>query len=117
MKKQIITLSLIGIVTITFNGCGISSTGPMIAGNHAFKITHQEGIFPTKSGVDMLQSASKEATEFCIKKNKKVNILATDANLGPYVLGKFPVGSITFKCSNQREQSKNILLPVSTPEW
>ena len=89
----------------------------MVAGNNAFKITHQEGIFPIHSGSDMLKSASKEATDFCNKKDKSINILATDANLGPYIYGKFPVGSIIFKCSNKKEQSKNILLPATVKEW
>jgi len=117
MTKKILGFITTSTILLSFTGCGVSSTGPMIAGNNAFKITHQEGAFPTHSGSEMLQSASKEATEFCNTKKKNINILATDANLGPYVLGRFPVGSVTFTCSDNKKQSSHILLPASAPRW
>jgi len=114
MKKRIQAILVTIFIISIFSGC-VSSTGPMIAGNDAYKITHQEGAFPTHSGSEMLQSAVAEAKEFCKTKSKNLNILATDANLGPYVLGRFPVGSVIFNCSNKK--SNTILLPATAPRW
>jgi hypothetical protein len=117
MTRKTLGFTATILVVLSFSGCGVSSTGPMIAGNNIYKITHQEGAIPTQTGSEMLKSALKEAREFCDKKNKDINILATDANLGPYVLGRFPVGSITFSCSDTKEQSDKILLPTAAPRW
>ena len=106
---SLLTISAAAILLLT--GCGINSTGPMVAGaNNTFRITHSESVFPTGNGVSMLEGATEEAKKYCKNKNLNMTIVHTAANTGPYILNHYPSGTIVFTCINDKELKQNNLL-------
>ncbi len=78
-------------------GCAQTNTGPMPAGRDTYVISRQAGAFPTGKE-PLLAEALMEANAKCDAEKKKMNLLSTNENSGPYILGNYPKATVIFKC-------------------
>ena len=92
MKKF---LSLFFILSIF--GCAQTNTGPMSAGKDTYVLSRQAGAFPTGKE-PLLAEALTEANAKCDLEKKKLTLVSTVENPGPYVLGDYPKATVIFKC-------------------
>jgi hypothetical protein len=82
---------------ILLSGCGTTQTGPLLVGKDTYVITRQAGAFP--SGREpLLQESIAEATQQCNRGNKKLTLISSMENPGPYILGNYPKATVIFKC-------------------
>ena len=78
-------------------GCAQTNTGPMPAGKDTYVISRQAGAFPTGKE-PLLAEALAEANAKCDSEKKKMNLLSTSENTGPYILGNYPKATVIFRC-------------------
>ncbi len=78
-------------------GCAQTNTGPLPAGKDTYVISRQAGAFPTGKE-PLLAEALAEANVKCDSEKKKINLLSTTENAGPYILGNYPKATVVFKC-------------------
>ena len=89
---------LVLLIPTLFVGCATTSTGPISAGADTFVISRQAGAFP--SGKEpLLAEALAEANAKCESLGKKLNLVSTTENSGPYILGNYPKATVIFKCT------------------
>ena len=83
--------------TLLVVGCAQTNTGPLPAGKDTYVISRQAGAFPTGKE-PLLAEALAEANVKCDSEKKKMNLLSTNENAGPYILGNYPKATVIFKC-------------------
>lgn len=94
MKISILIFS--SIILLLINGCSEKS-GVYPSGNGTYSITNQAATgLSGKQGIRT--SAYKEASAYCRKSGKDFIVIKLDANEGPYIFGKYPRVTLTFKC-------------------
>ena len=93
-KKMKFLISLSALIVV---GCAQTNTGPMPAGKDTYVISRQAGAFPTGKE-PLLAEALAEANGKCDSEKKKMNLLSTTENAGPYILGNYPKATIIFRC-------------------
>ena len=81
-------------------GCATTTTGPTPVGDYKYVMSRQEGAFPSGSE-PLLQEVLEQADRFCKSLNRKLELLESRENPGPYILGNYPKATITFKCVEQ----------------
>ena len=84
-------------ITFIFAGCAQTNSGPMAAGKDTYVISRQAGAFPTGKE-PLLAEALAEANMKCDADKKKMTLLSTNENAGPYILGNYPKATVIFKC-------------------
>lgn len=74
-----------------------SQVTPPTAGEESFRIFHQAatGFVSVQT---IRESAEKRATEFCIRKNKSLNVLEETVSTPPHILGNWPRIELVFEC-------------------
>jgi len=87
----------IGLTTLLLVGCATTTTGPTPVGENKYVMSRQEGAFPS-GDEPLLQEVLEQADRFCKSLNKKMELLDSKENPGPYILGNYPKATITFKC-------------------
>lgn len=92
MKIQILIIS-----TVLLASCATTSTGPTPVGDNKYVMSRQEGAFPSGSE-PLLQEVQQEANRFCASLDKKMELINSTENPGPYIMGNYPKATITFKC-------------------
>ena len=92
-------LITIGITTLLLAGCATTTTGPTPVGENKYVMSRQEGAFPS-GDEPLLREVLEQADRFCKSLNKKMELLDSKENPGPYILGNYPKATITFKCIN-----------------
>ncbi|WP_409425491.1 MULTISPECIES: hypothetical protein [unclassified Pseudoalteromonas] len=92
MKIQILIIS-----TVLLASCATTSTGPTPVGDNKYVMSRQEGAFPSGSE-PLLQEVLQEANRFCASLDKKMKLINSTENPGPYIMGNYPKATITFKC-------------------
>ena len=85
------------VVTLMIVGCAQTNTGPMSAGKDTYVISRQAGAFPTGKE-PLLAEALAEANVKCDSEKKKMNLLSTTENPGPYILFNYPKATVVFRC-------------------
>jgi hypothetical protein len=88
---------LIFISVFLLAGCAQTNTGPMPAGKDTYVISRQAGAFPTGKE-PLLAEALAEANAKCDSDKKRMTLLSTNENAGPYILGNYPKATVIFKC-------------------
>ncbi len=95
MKKIILGLSMLALLLLS--GCseksGVYASG---SGNHSITNQAATGLSGKQ---DIRTNAYKEAAAFCGKKGKDFVVIRMDENEGPYILGKYPRVTLTFRCN------------------
>jgi hypothetical protein len=86
-------------VALVISGCAQTNTGPMPAGKDTYVISRQAGAFPTGKE-PLLAEALAEANSKCDSEKKKMNLLSTTENAGPYILGNYPKATVIFRCES-----------------
>jgi len=92
MKRLLIIMSCLILV-----GCATTTTGPTPVGENKYVMSRQEGALPS-GDEPLLQEVLEQADRFCKSLNKKMELLDSKENPGPYIFGNYPKASITFKC-------------------
>ncbi|WP_062569337.1 hypothetical protein [Pseudoalteromonas arabiensis] len=90
-------IQILGISLFLLTACATTSTGPTPAGDNKYVMSRQEGAFPT-GDEPLLQDVLQEANRFCESLSKKMELLNSTENSGPFVMGNYPRATITFKC-------------------
>ena len=81
---------------ITFSGCAINS-GVVPMGQDTYMVSRQAAT--GFSGMGSLKAkAFREASDYCISQNKKIQVVNTIESSPPYVLANFPRVEIQFMC-------------------
>ena len=88
---------LVFSVALLAVGCAQTNTGPMPAGKDTYVISRQAGAFPTGKE-PLLAEALAEANMKCDYEKKKMTLLSTNENTGPFILGNYPKATVIFKC-------------------
>lgn len=88
---------LIVFFLLFLGGCATTSTGPTPVGENKYLMSRQEGAFPS-GDEPLLQEVLEQADRFCKSLDKKLELLDSHENPGPYILGNYPKATITFKC-------------------
>jgi hypothetical protein len=89
--------SLIPLLAFVLVSCAQTNSGPMPAGKDTYVISRQAGAFPTGKE-PLLAEALAEANAKCGKEQKKMLLMSTSENAGPYILGNYPKATIVFRC-------------------
>lgn len=92
MKIQVLL-----VTSILLASCATTSTAPTPVGDNKYVMSRQEGAFPSGSE-PLLQEVLQEANRFCEGLGKKMDLLESTENPGPYIMGNYPKATITFKC-------------------
>ncbi len=88
-------IAAVGVLFLA--GCATTSTGPMSAGPGMFVVSRQAGAFP--SGREpLLAEALAEANAKCAELSKRLKLVSTHENPGPYVLANYPKATVVFAC-------------------
>jgi hypothetical protein len=90
-------LITIVITILLLVGCATTTIGPTPAGEKKYVMSRSEGAFPS-GDEPLLQEVLEQADRFCKSLNKKMELLDSKENPGPYILGNYPKATITFKC-------------------
>ena len=98
MRKSVALL--FGI--ITFSGCAINS-GVVPMGQDTYMVSRQAASGFTGMG-SLKVDAFREASEYCISQNKKIQVVHTGESQPPYVLGNFPRAEIQFMCLSEGDR-------------
>jgi hypothetical protein len=88
---------LLFVVCLIIVGCAQTNTGPIPAGKDTYVISRQAGAFPT-GREPLLAEALVEANTKCDSEKKKMNLLSTTENSGPFILGNYPKATVIFRC-------------------
>ena len=91
MKLIILLISM-----ITLNSCAIHS-GVVPIGQDTYMVSRQAASGFTGMG-SLKADAFKEANQYCISQNKKIQVVNTYESQPPYVFGNFPRAEIQFMC-------------------
>lgn len=92
MKKAI----FYSAITVTISACAINS-GVVPIGPDTYMVSRQAAT--GFSGMGALKAkAFKEAAQYCISQNKKVQVVSTNESSPPYIMGNFPRAEIQFMC-------------------
>ncbi len=99
MKKFITGISL---STMIFGlvGCGMSTTNPIPAGENTYVLSSKEGVFPT-GNQPLMETVLATANKHCSDQNRKLKLINTNQNPGPYILGNYPKVTITYSCNRK----------------
>lgn len=90
-------IRLVVVLSMLLSGCATSTTGALPAGPDTFVVSRQAGAFP--SGREpLLAEALAEAGAKCTSMGKKVKLVSSTENPGPYILGNYPKATVTFTC-------------------
>lgn len=84
-------------ITVLLSGCATQTIGPTPAGENTFVVSRQEGAFPS-GNKPLLAEALGEAGVFCTQLGKRMKLLNTHENQGPFILGNYPKATVTFSC-------------------
>jgi hypothetical protein len=91
--KRLIILPLI----VTMSSCATKTIGPVPAGENTYMVARQEGAFP--SGREpLLAEALAEAEKHCSGMRKKMKLVSSNENSGPFVAGNYPKATVVFAC-------------------
>jgi len=88
------------IVILSVTGCATKTYGPTLIKKNIFLVEREEGAFPLNN-MPLTKEAEKIAVNFCNQNNKKIKIMSTKTNPGPYILGNYPKGSVYFSCVSE----------------
>jgi hypothetical protein len=88
---------LLFVICLIIVGCAQTNTGPIPAGKDTYVISRQAGAFPT-GREPLLAEALAEANTKCDSEKKKMNLLSTSENSGPFILGNYPKVTVIFRC-------------------
>ena len=100
MNRILATILIISSLSATIVGCATTTTGPTPVGDNKYVMSRQEGAFPS-GDEPLLQEVLEQADRFCKSLNRKLELLESRENPGPYILGNYPKATITFKCVEQ----------------
>jgi hypothetical protein len=78
-------------------GCAQTNSGPIAAGKDTYVLYRQAGAFPTGKE-PLLAEALAEANSKCDSEKKKLVLLSSTENPGPYVLHNYPKATVIFRC-------------------
>lgn len=99
-------LTLIFILISIIAGCATTTTGPVPAGKNTYVMSRQEGAFPSGSE-PLLAEVLAEANVFCSNQDKEVQLINSNENSGPFIMGNYPKATITFSCVNPTTKTHN----------
>jgi hypothetical protein len=95
MKKVFYSLLM-----LVLSGCGTTQTGPLQIGTEMYVVSRQAGALP--SGREpLLEESISVANQHCNTANKKMTLITSTENSGPYILGNYPKATITFRCETR----------------
>ena len=94
--SHIISIGLT-LVSLSLAGCATTTTGPTPAGDNTYVMSRQEGAFPS-GDEQLLAEVMEEANIFCYSQSKKLHLIDSRENPGPYILANYPKATITFSC-------------------
>ena len=89
--------NLAALAVFLLVGCAQTTTGPMPAGKDTYVISRQAGAFPTGKE-PLLAEALVEANARCDADKKKMILMSTNENAGPYIFGNYPKATVIFRC-------------------
>lgn len=103
---------LILIAVLLLTGCA-SNSGVIPIGQNTFMVSRQAATGFSGSG-KLKAEAFQEATEYCTRIGKYLQVLSTEEAKPPYILGNFPKAEVQFRCldKNDPELSRPTLKPV-----
>jgi len=90
-----LSILLFGILII-LSGCAIHS-GVVPIGQDTYMVSRQAATGFTGMG-SLKADAFREASEYCVSQNKKIQVVNTNESQPPYVLGNFPRIEMQFMC-------------------
>jgi hypothetical protein len=92
MKTYLIAISGLALI-----GCAQTNSGPISAGGNTYVLSRQAGAFPTGKE-PLLAEALAEASMKCDSDKRKMVLVSTAENPGPFIFGNYPKATIIFKC-------------------
>jgi len=92
-------LAIFPVVSL-ISGCATTTIGPTPVGENKYVMSRQEGAFPS-GDEPLLQEVLGQADRFCNSLNRRLELLESHQNPGPYIFGNYPTATITFKCVNR----------------
>ena len=87
----------LSVLTLCIVGCSTTSTGPTPVGENKYVMSRQEGALPS-GDEPLLQEVLEQADRFCRSLTRKLELVDSQENPGPYILGNYPKATITFQC-------------------
>ena len=88
-------------VLLVLIGCA-SNSGVVPTGSDAYIVSRQAAT--GFSGLGTLKAdAIKEASDYCISKNKTLEIISAEEAKPPFIWGNFPKAEVQFTCSTGRQ--------------
>ena len=99
MKKIIIA----GVIFLA--GCA-SNSGVLPIGQDTFMVSRQAATGFSGSGT-LKAEAFQEASQYCAKLGKSLQVISTHEASPPYILGNFPKAEIQFMCLDAKDAELN----------
>jgi len=106
--KKVLTLGMVLLLT----GCATNS-GVVPIGQNSYMVSRQAATGFSGSG-KLKAEAFQEASEFCTKISKYLQVVNTEEAKPPFILGNYPKAEVQFRCldKNDPELSRPTLKPV-----
>lgn len=103
---------LISALTLLVTGCATNS-GVVPIGQNSYMVSRQAATGFSGSG-KLKAEAFQEASEYCTKIGKYLQVVNTEEAKPPFILGNFPKAEVQFRCldKNDPELSRPTLKPV-----
>ena len=103
---------LIVPILLLVTGCA-SNSGVIPIGQNTFMVSRQAATGFSGSG-KLKGEAFQEASEYCTKIGKYLQVVSTEEAKPPYILGNFPKAEVQFRCldKNDPELSRPTLKPM-----
>ena len=86
---------------IVLAGCA-SNSGVVPIGQDTFMVSRQAATGFSGSGT-LKAEAFQEASQYCARQNKLLQVVHTSEARPPYVMGNFPKAEIQFMCLSERD--------------
>ena len=111
-KVNIMRILLLVPIILLITGCA-SNSGVIPIGQNTFMVSRQAATGFSGSG-KLKGEAFQEASEYCTKIGKYLQVVSTEEAKPPYILGNFPKAEVQFRCldKNDPELSRPTLKPV-----
>ena len=103
---------LISLTALFASGCATNS-GVVPVGQNTYMVSRQAATGFSGSG-KLKAEAFQEASEYCTKISKYLQVVSTEEAKPPFILGNFPKAEVQFRCldKNDPELSRPTLKPV-----
>jgi hypothetical protein len=99
-------MKIIFITAVVFLAGCASNSGVITIGQDTFMVSRQAATGFSGSGT-LKAEALQEASQYCTKLGKSLQVVSTNEASPPYILGNFPKAEIQFMCLDAKDAELN----------